>query len=139
MKGLVVVGASYAGVQAALTARDAGFAKPIAIVGDEPCLPYQRPPLSKDYLLDNASEQSLFLRDNAFFGAKGIELILGSRVIDIDLRDRRAILERGSVLGFEQLVIAADPAPAVWRFQEAIWREFAISDRSQMRLILKCG
>ena len=47
MKGLVVVGASYAGVQAALTARDAGFAKPIAIVGDEPCLPYKDLPFRR--------------------------------------------------------------------------------------------
>ncbi|MDF0579803.1 FAD-dependent oxidoreductase [Bradyrhizobium yuanmingense] len=52
MTGLVIIGASYAGVQAALTARDAGYSQPITIVCDEEWLPYQRPPLSKDFLLD---------------------------------------------------------------------------------------
>jgi 3-phenylpropionate/trans-cinnamate dioxygenase ferredoxin reductase component len=57
MSGLVVIGASYAGVQAAITARDSGYTERITIVADEDRLPYQRPPLSKDFLLDLTSEE----------------------------------------------------------------------------------
>ena len=66
MSGLVIIGASYAGIQAALSARDAGYAEPVTVVADEKSLPYQRPPLSKDFLLGETSEQNLVLRDDAF-------------------------------------------------------------------------
>jgi Reductase C-terminal len=74
MTGLVVIGASYAGIQGALAARDAGCGEPITVVADEPWLPYQRPPLSKDFLTELATEESLVLRDNAFFKAAGFAI-----------------------------------------------------------------
>jgi 3-phenylpropionate/trans-cinnamate dioxygenase ferredoxin reductase subunit len=87
-RGLVVIGASYAGIQAALTAREAGYAEPITVVADEDWLPYQRPPLSKGYLLDLVSEASLILRDRAFFANKAIDLMLGIGVTAIDRQTR---------------------------------------------------
>ena len=56
---LVVVGASYAGLQIALSARGAGFEGPIQLVGDEPHLPYQRPPLSKGFLTGKVAESAI--------------------------------------------------------------------------------
>ncbi|MBR0873214.1 FAD-dependent oxidoreductase [Bradyrhizobium tropiciagri] len=106
MSGLLIIGASYAGVQAALTARDAGYSQPITMVCDEDWLPYQRPPLSKDFLLGRTSEQNLVLRDNAFFENKQIELVLGHRAVGLDLGTRRVTLERGNDLAFDQLVFA---------------------------------
>ena len=76
MSGLIVIGASYAGIQAALSARDAGYAEPVTVVAEEKSLPYQRPPLSKDFLLGETSEQNLVLRDEAFFANKRIDLLL---------------------------------------------------------------
>jgi 3-phenylpropionate/trans-cinnamate dioxygenase ferredoxin reductase subunit len=103
--GLVIIGASYAGIQAALTAREAGYSKSITTICDEEWLPYQRPPLSKDFLTGGANEQSLILRDEAFFENKGINLVLGHRVIEIDPRARRVTLSGGGTLEFEKLLL----------------------------------
>jgi 3-phenylpropionate/trans-cinnamate dioxygenase ferredoxin reductase component len=106
VSGLVVIGASYAGIEAALSAREAGYAEPVTVVADEAWLPYQRPPLSKDFLLDLVSEQNLILRDGAFFESRRIDLVLGQRVIAIDRQARRVELAGGSRLSFDKLVIA---------------------------------
>ncbi|MEH2549138.1 3-phenylpropionate/trans-cinnamate dioxygenase ferredoxin reductase subunit [Bradyrhizobium sp. AZCC 2262] len=105
MNGLVVIGASYAGVQGALSARDSGYSEPITIVADEEWMPYQRPPLSKDFLVDLATEDSLVLRDKAFFANKGIELVLGARATDIDRSSRKVVLGDHSELVFDKLLI----------------------------------
>jgi 3-phenylpropionate/trans-cinnamate dioxygenase ferredoxin reductase component len=105
MTGLVVIGASYAGIQGALSARDAGYAEPITVVADEAWLPYQRPPLSKDFLTELATEESLVLRDKAFFDNKGINLILGVRATEIDRQSRTVLLGGRSALSFDKLLI----------------------------------
>jgi 3-phenylpropionate/trans-cinnamate dioxygenase ferredoxin reductase subunit len=105
MNGLVVIGASYAGVQGALSARDSGYSEPITIVADEEWMPYQRPPLSKDFLVDLATEDSLVLRDKAFFANKGIDLLLGARATDIDRSSRKVVLGDNSELVFDKLLI----------------------------------
>jgi 3-phenylpropionate/trans-cinnamate dioxygenase ferredoxin reductase component len=106
VNGLVIIGASYAGIQAALSARDAGYAEPVTVVADEHSLPYQRPPLSKDFLLDETSEQDLILRDDAFFASKRIDLLLARRVDEIDRKGRHIALADGVRLDFDKLVIA---------------------------------
>lgn len=106
MSGLVVIGASYAGVQASLTARDAGYAERITIVADENSLPYQRPPLSKGFLLGLESAESLILRDSGFFEKKAIDLVLSTRAAEIDRRSRKILLGNGSELTFDKLMIA---------------------------------
>ncbi|WLB56580.1 NAD(P)/FAD-dependent oxidoreductase [Bradyrhizobium sp. 521_C7_N1_3] len=106
MSGLVIIGASYAGVQAALNARQAGYSEPVTMVADEYSLPYERPPLSKEFLLDAAGEQNLVLRDGAFFAREQIDLLFGYSVIKIDRGARRIALADGTRLGFDKLVIA---------------------------------
>lgn len=105
MSGLVAIGASYAGIQTALSARDAGYTEKITVVTDEAWLPYQRPPLSKAFLLDQQDEASLVLRDAAFFANKDIDLILGIRAVGIEQRSRRILLSSGSELNFDKLLI----------------------------------
>jgi 3-phenylpropionate/trans-cinnamate dioxygenase ferredoxin reductase subunit len=105
MSGLVVIGASYAGVQGALSARDSGYSEPITIVADEEWMPYQRPPLSKDFLVDLATEESLVLRDKAFFANKGIDLLPGARATDIDRSARKVVVGGHSELVFDKLLI----------------------------------
>ena len=106
MSGLVIIGASYAGVQAALNARQAGYSEPVTLVADEYSLPYERPPLSKEFLLDAASEQNLVLCDDAFFAREQIDLLFGHSVIEIDRRARQIALANGTRLYFDRLVIA---------------------------------
>lgn len=105
MTALVVIGASYAGIQGALSARDAGYAEPITVVADEAWLPYQRPPLSKDFLTELATEESLMLRDKAFFANKSIDLMLGVRATGIERRSRKILLGGHSSLVFDKLLI----------------------------------
>lgn len=105
MSGLVVVGASYAGIQAALSARDSGYAERITVVADDHLLPYQRPPLSKDFLLDKVTQEGLVLRDDAFFRLKQIDLILDTRVHAIDRRARQLSINGSTTLDFGKLFI----------------------------------
>ena len=105
MSGLVVVGASYAGIQAALSARDSGYAERITVVADDHLLPYQRPPLSKDFLLDKMTEDNLVLRDDAFFKLKQIDLILETRVHAIDRHARKLSINGNTTLDFDKLFI----------------------------------
>jgi 3-phenylpropionate/trans-cinnamate dioxygenase ferredoxin reductase component len=105
MSGLVVVGASYAGIQAALSARDSGYAERITVVADDHLLPYQRPPLSKDFLLDKVTQNNLVLRDDAFFKLKQIDLILETRVHAIDRHARTLSINGNTMLDFDKLFI----------------------------------
>jgi len=105
MSGLVVVGASYAGIQAALSARDSGYAERITVVADDHLLPYQRPPLSKDFLLDKVTQDHLILRDDAFFKLKQIDLILETRVHAIDRHARQLSINGNTKLDFDKLFI----------------------------------
>lgn len=105
MSGLVVVGASYAGIQAALSARDSGYAERITVVADDHLLPYQRPPLSKDFLLDKVTQDGLVLRDDAFFRLKQIDLILDTRVHAIDRHARQLSINGSTTLAFDKLFI----------------------------------
>ena len=111
MSGLVIIGASYAGIQAALTARDAGYTEPVTVVADEASLPYERPPLSKGFLLDEVAEQDLILRDEAFYASKRIELLLGRPVVEIDRNARQIALADGARLEFDKLVVATGARP----------------------------
>src|SRR5215207_3380661 len=104
-RGLVVVGASYAGAHAAISAREAGYSDPVTIVGTEEWLPYERPPLSKAFLLGQATEQNLILRDRGFFRAKDIDLILGASAVGIDRSSREVHLNDGTRLGFNRLLL----------------------------------
>ncbi|WP_407158282.1 NAD(P)/FAD-dependent oxidoreductase [Bradyrhizobium sp. STM 3557] len=106
MSGLVVIGASYAGVQAALTVREAGYSGPVTVVADEAVLPYQRPPLSKDFLLGETTAQGLLMRDEAIFTGRRIDLLLGRRVVELDRNAGRVVLAGDAVLDFDSLVIA---------------------------------
>lgn len=106
MSGLVVIGASYAGIQTALSAREAGYSDSITVVCDEDWLPYQKPPLSKDFLLGITREENLVLRDEAFFKNGQIDLVLGQRATNIDPRAKRVGLDGAAPLGFDKLVIA---------------------------------
>jgi 3-phenylpropionate/trans-cinnamate dioxygenase ferredoxin reductase subunit len=103
---LLIVGASYAGVQAGISAREKGFQGPIRIVADEVHLPYQRPPLSKGFLSGSVAHSNLFLRGDDYFKAQGIEMVLGDRATRLDRDARRVSLEGGGQLPYDSLVIA---------------------------------
>jgi 3-phenylpropionate/trans-cinnamate dioxygenase ferredoxin reductase subunit len=103
---LVIVGASYAGVQLAVSARELGFDAPIVLLGDEAHAPYQRPPLSKGLLTGKTDVDQLALRGPDFFAEQNIELRLGTRATALDLTARRVQLADGSHLDYGWLALA---------------------------------
>lgn len=107
--GTLVVGASQAGVQLAGTMRQLGDTAPITLVGAEPHPPYQRPPLSKEFLAGSAGPESLAFRTPAWYAENGIELLCGERVVELALptgsRTGRARTASGRVLPFARLAL----------------------------------
>ena len=103
---VVIVGAGQAGFQVAASLRDEGYSGRIRLLGDEPGLPYQRPPLSKAYLVGKADRTGLQLRPETFFAQRGIEMTSDHRAERIDREPRHLHLAGGEVLGYDHLVIA---------------------------------
>lgn len=104
--GLVVIGGSYAALQIAASAREAGFDGAIRLVSDEAQLPYQRPPLSKGFLSGKVTEAALPLRAAAFYRDNAIEAILGRRVEAVDRSARRVLMSDGRELAYDRLAFA---------------------------------
>jgi len=109
----LVVGACQAGVQLACSLRDMGYAHAITLVGEERHPPYQRPPLSKALLLNEQSNEALVLRDRAYLAERGIELVLGKRIVELvrDERGGQARAQSGDVYPYTELAIAVGAAP----------------------------
>ena len=103
---IVILGAGHAGGSAAAYLRQYGYAGSIVLVGDEPLLPYQRPPLSKAWLKGEAGEDDLQLRPASFYAENNIALHLGVKATRIDRRASQVALENGEVLPYDFLIIA---------------------------------
>lgn len=103
---VVVVGAGHAGIHLAGSLRAEGFAGRITVLGDEPGLPYQRPPLSKDFLGAGAAPEPLPIRGERFFESDDVRHLPGSVVTAVDRRARTVRLADGSVLTYTDLVLA---------------------------------
>lgn len=111
LENIVIVGAGQAAVQAIDTLRRKGFTGKISLVGDEPWLPYQRPPLSKKYLAGALERERLLLRPQSFYGQHSIETRMGRRVEEILRRERCVRLDDGSTLPYEALLLATGSRP----------------------------
>jgi 3-phenylpropionate/trans-cinnamate dioxygenase ferredoxin reductase subunit len=104
--GVVIVGAGQAGFQVAASLRSEGYTESITLIGDEAHLPYQRPPLSKEFLLGNYQIEKVDLRPRAFYEQQRINLLTGVSVTAIDREARRVQLESGVSIGYSKLVLA---------------------------------
>ncbi|WP_323022923.1 FAD/NAD(P)-binding oxidoreductase [Pararhodobacter sp.] len=110
MAGIVVIGAGQAGSSLVAKLRGLGYAGEITLIGDEPVPPYQRPPLSKKYLLGEMDIERLFLRTEAFYAEQNITLKLGAPVTAID-RAAKTVTVGGEVIGYEQLALTTGSDP----------------------------
>jgi 3-phenylpropionate/trans-cinnamate dioxygenase ferredoxin reductase component len=108
---VVIAGGGQAAVQAIDTLRRKGFAGKLVLVGDEPWLPYQRPPLSKKYLAGALERDRLLLRPPHFYESHSIETHLGRRVEEISRREQRVRLDDGSNVAYDALLIATGSRP----------------------------
>jgi len=109
----VIVGASLAGAKAAETLRDEGFDGRVVLVGAEEERPYERPPLSKDYLRGEVGRDKVYVHDEGFYAEHDIELRLGRTALSLDTANTRLELDDGEQLSYDRLLLAtgAEPRP----------------------------
>ncbi|MFC7584529.1 FAD-dependent oxidoreductase [Nonomuraea antimicrobica] len=108
---IAIVGASAAGVTTAESLRQLGFDGELVLIGDEPYLPYDRPPLSKQVLLGSWGPEQTSLRRPERYEELGIDLRLGHRASGLDLASRAVLIDGGQPVGFDGLVIATGLTP----------------------------
>ncbi|WRH62603.1 MAG: FAD-dependent oxidoreductase [Fuscovulum sp.] len=110
MAHVVIVGAGQAGAACAAKLRALGFDGAITMIGEEPAPPYQRPPLSKAYLMGEMEEERLWLRSSDFYADQGITLRLGQRAEALDTA-ARVVTVGGEAIAYDDLVLTTGSVP----------------------------
>ncbi|WP_426258020.1 NAD(P)/FAD-dependent oxidoreductase [Sphingomonas sp. DC1600-2] len=108
---VLIVGAGHGGAQAAIALRQRKFEGTIALLGDEPELPYERPPLSKEYLAGDKPFERLLIRPAAFWVDRDITLLPGRLVVSVNAAAHQVTTEDGSTIGYRTLIWATGGAP----------------------------
>lgn len=111
IKRVVVIGAGQAGGEIAQRLRQGGFEGDVTLVGEEPAPPYQRPPLSKKYLMGELDMDRLLLRPASVYAEERVALLTGVRAVWIDRATRRVRLEGGREIPYDALVLATGARP----------------------------
>lgn len=109
--GVIIVGAGHGGAQAAIALRQNGFDGPITMIGREPEIPYERPPLSKDYLAQEKPFERIQIRPSTFWYEKRVTMKLNAEVIAVEPEAKLVTLESGERLPYEHLIWAAGGDP----------------------------
>src|SRR5687767_11865026 len=107
----VIVGASLAGAKAAETLRDEGFDGRVVLVGAEEERPYERPPLSKDYLRGETERDKVYVHDEGFYAEHDIELRLGRTAVSLDTANAQLELDDGQQLSYDRLLLTTGAQP----------------------------
>jgi 3-phenylpropionate/trans-cinnamate dioxygenase ferredoxin reductase component len=107
----VIVGASLTGARAAEALRSAGFDGRVVLVGSEPERPYERPPLSKDYLRGEAEREVVYVHPADYYDEHAIELRLRTRAESLDLAASEVVLDGGERLRYDRLLLATGAEP----------------------------
>ena len=108
---VLIVGAGHGGAQAALVLRQQGFEGTIAVVGDEPEIPYERPPLSKEYLAGDKSFERILIRPASFWEERNIPMLTGKRVTAVDAAAKTVTIAGGDTIGYGHLIWATGGSP----------------------------
>jgi 3-phenylpropionate/trans-cinnamate dioxygenase ferredoxin reductase component len=107
----VIVGASLAGAKAAETLREEGFDGRIVLIGQERERPYERPPLSKEYLRGEADRETVYVHQGAFYAERDIELRLGRTAVGLDAAGRELTLDDGNTVRYDRLLLTTGAEP----------------------------
>ena len=109
--GVVIVGASLTGANAATALREGGFDGPITMVGEETALPYERPPLSKGFLQGKVDEEKTLVHPAEWYDANDVNLLLGTKAVRVDPAGHTVELSDGSQLQYRHLLLATGSSP----------------------------
>jgi len=139
----VIVGASLAGAKAAETLRDEGFDGRIVLIGSEAERPYERPPLSKDYLRGEAGRDKLYVHAAEFYADRDIELRLGCKAVGLDPGVPELALDDGTRQGYDHLLLATGAEPRRLRIPgadlEGVLYLRSVEDSDALRTRLDSG
>lgn len=108
---IVIVGAGHAAGQAAASLRQEGYEDEIVLIGDEPYIPYQRPPLSKAYLSGEQGIERVYLRPEKFYADKNVTVKTSTTVTAIDTSARTVTTDAGETIAYDKLLIATGGRP----------------------------
>src|SRR5262245_52560810 len=108
----LIVGASLCGAKAAETLRGEGFGGPVILLGSETERPYERPPLSKGYLLGKEDKSVIYVHEEGWYAEHGVDLRLGVTVTAVDPAGRTATTAAGEGVGYARLLLATGASPA---------------------------
>jgi 3-phenylpropionate/trans-cinnamate dioxygenase ferredoxin reductase subunit len=139
----IIVGASLAGAKAAETLRDEGFDGQVVLIGAEPERPYERPPLSKEYLRGEAGREKVYVHDEGFYAEHEIELRTSTTVERIAPAAHEVVLAGGERLGYERLLLTmgAEPRrlPIDGADREGVYELRTVGDSDRLRERLDRG
>src|SRR5258708_15157401 len=107
----VIVGASLAGARAARTLRDEGFEGPVILIGEEDETPYERPPLSKDYLMGKHGREKLYVQPRDWYAEHEVDLRLGTTVTGLDPVAHEVVLAGGERVAYSQVLLTTGSSP----------------------------
>ncbi|NBU79516.1 MAG: NAD(P)/FAD-dependent oxidoreductase, partial [Sphingomonadaceae bacterium] len=108
---IIIVGAGHGGAQAAVSLRQLGFTGSILMIGREPEMPYERPPLSKEYLARDKEFERLYIRPAQFWVDKSVDLLLNRAVVAVDPATKSVTLSDGQHIGYGDLIWATGGDP----------------------------
>lgn len=136
----VIVGASLAGAKAAEALREEGFGGQVVLIGEERHYPYERPPLSKDYLQGNAERDAIFVHEDGWYAEHSVDLRLSTAVTAIDRARREVTLASGEGIGYDKLLLATGamprPLPVPGASAEGVLYLRSVDDSERIREIL---
>jgi 3-phenylpropionate/trans-cinnamate dioxygenase ferredoxin reductase subunit len=138
-QAFVIVGAGLAGAKAAEALRDSGFDGPLSLIGAEEHLPYERPPLSKEYLAGKADRDTVFVHELTWYRQQGIDLRLGSPVTAIDRAARQVRLADGARLPFGKLLLTTGAHPRQLPGATGVHYLRTLDDSDRLKEILANG
>ena len=107
----VIVGASLAGAKAAETLRAEGFEGRLVLIGAEVERPYERPPLSKDYLRGEVGREKVYVHPEGFYAEHGIDLRLGRTAVHLNTSAKELTLDDGEPLRYDRLLLTTGAEP----------------------------
>jgi 3-phenylpropionate/trans-cinnamate dioxygenase ferredoxin reductase subunit len=110
-RGFVIVGASLGGAKAAQALRDEGYDGTITLIGDEAVRPYERPPLSKEYLQGKSDREKVFVHPEGWYAEHAVDLRLSTEVTEIDRSGHHVVLADGERVGYDALLLTTGSVP----------------------------